>query len=159
MKRRTHFSGCVVANMITLIMLPALALAASDTGTLQVGHQVVLILRVDVCISGYASPVGSYSPTGLTGGETVGAIYDVNTVNALCSNFVSGHDSYFHASGFSTDPGQTWLTSVTCNGIAKTGASATYSYSSGTAIWAWSSDFSLRSIASGTNVSCTISHN
>lgn len=146
--------GCAVASI---------ALASSDTATLTVGHFTLVAGIIDTCESGYGSggPVGSYSPTGLTGGEIVQTILDADIVSAdSCTDVeVITHTSSLIVSGFSIDPGQTWVTSITCNGVEKTGASASsFSYSSGTATWHWPSDFSLISKPSGTNVSCTISH-
>jgi hypothetical protein len=150
-------------KMISLFVIPAIALAASDNGTLTVGKTVVPIDgTLWLCYSGYRGGAGSYSPTGLTGGKTVVNLFDYNVIGtSVCTTMsaIYTHNSTFRVSGFSIDPGQAWLTSATCNGIAKTGVSASsFSYSSGTATWTWSSDFNFISISSGTNVSCTISH-
>jgi hypothetical protein len=66
--------------------------------------------------------------------------------------------SFLQISGFSVDPGQDWLSSITCNGVKNDGSGATlFSYSSGKAIWEWSQVFGLMA-NNGSNVSCTISH-
>lgn len=132
-----------------------LAFASSDTGTLLVGAT-----SGGVClqiISGYDSPisVGSYSPTGLTGGKTVTLIIDsafFEPQSGCPANF-----SGINVSGFSSNPGQSWLTSVTCNGVTNTGSSAGYSYSGGLASWSFSKLFGFTG-GSGHNFSCTIVH-
>src|SRR6185312_3937146 len=74
---------------------------------------------------------GSYSPTALTGGELVSALDDV--VDPMCSL----HSSGITVSGFSSNPGAGWLSSVRCGGVTNTGSSASFNYSSGTADWSW----------------------
>jgi hypothetical protein len=162
---RKSSRGCLSSVLIGLAAIPIIAFATNDNGTLTVGKQSSHLpppVNIWACTSGYEPtvPLGSYSPTGLTGGETVSLLTDLDTgTTSACSNLAKS--SFLHVSGFSIDPGQAWITSVTCNGIEKTGISASsYSYSSGTAIWTWNgSDFGLISKSSGTNVSCTISHN
>jgi hypothetical protein len=73
---------------------------------------------------------GTYSPTGLTGGETVAAILDNGGTNCFPESI------QFSVSGFTSNPGATWLTSITCNGIEETGSTASFSYLSGSA-WVW----------------------
>jgi hypothetical protein len=60
-------------------------------------------------------------------------------------------------SGFSSNPGQSWLSSVTCNGVTNSGSTAGFSYSSGVATWEWVRLFGLFSEI-GLSVSCTIVH-
>lgn len=134
---------------------PMIALAATDDGTITVGK--FGGGGLPLCFWGYSSSsiaFGSYSPTGLTGGRTVAYLNtDVTGPNCL-----GGFYGNFGASGFSSDPGQSWLTSVTCNGTTKLGAIATYSYSSGTAQWTWSFttwDFPSKA---GSQFACTIVH-
>jgi hypothetical protein len=149
-------------KLIGTVLIPAIALAASDNGTLTVGKGVSSTVQqpsLYICASGYQSPsLGSYSPTGLSGGKTVHALwdFDVGGGNPSCPTPVS---SFFSAAGFSSNPGQSWTTSVTCGGVSKTGASATYSYSGGIASWQWSSTFGFNAKPLGSNVSCTIVHN
>jgi len=51
-------------------------------------------------------------------------------------------------SGFASNPGQSWLTSVTL-----------FSYSSdGSVLWEWPTGFGFVAVPAGTNVSCTIVH-
>lgn len=46
--------------------------------------------------------------------------------------------SWIHISGLASNPGQSWLTSVTALGVTTTGAKATsYTYSGGIASWLW----------------------
>jgi hypothetical protein len=100
---------------------------------------------------GYQSSVGgSYSPSGLTGGTTVVALSD----SGLCF----GTLSVVQISGFAANPGQNWLSSVTCGGVTNLGSSATFSYGGGVADWIWGTEFGFRSKV-GSNVSCTIVHN
>lgn len=164
MKLRKWLSLRVSTRLVVITLLPTLALAATDDGTLSVGHKTNKLEELNFCFSGYSSGspgLGSYSPTGLTGDETIKEIEDANLVSAESCTMVlvESQTSILIVSGFSIDPGQAWVTSITCNGLEKTGASAAnYSYSSGSATWSWSSDFSLIGKYSGTNVACAISH-
>lgn len=146
----------LVARTLAMICVavPILVLAATDSATLKVGGTTGVCLgSLFFADKGYNSGTfGSYSPNGLTGGKTVTAVYDLS-----CGAVKSSH---LVIAGFSTDPGQTWLTSVTCNGITNSSTSASsYGFSSGSASWAWTSQFGFASIANGTNVSCSITHN
>jgi len=133
-------------------IIPMIALAASDNGTITVGA----IVGTPICSWGYVPPsTGSYSPTGLTGGKTVAYLF-VIAAGPSCTGAPTGD---FGASGFSSNPGQSWLTSVACNGTTKTGATATYSYSSGTAQWSWSSTTWGFPAKVGSQLACTIVHN
>ena len=139
--------------MLSLCVVPA-AQAATDVGTLTKGSAYGC-----PAYFGYhaVGPVGSYSPTGLTGGKTVFSILDNLFFGASCPG---GVVALITVTSFSSDPGSAWLTSVTCNGVTKTGASASFSYSGGAATWMWASSwFGFSSLANGTNVSCTIVHN
>lgn len=130
------------------------ALATSDNGTLTVGQVSVPCLpgRPGAPFEdGYNSavPIGSYSPTGLTGGRTVTNIVDFH--GSACF----GTFSFLTVEGFSSDPGSSWLSSITCNSVEELPSSASYSYSSGQARWEWTSTFGL---TNGTQVGCTIVH-
>jgi len=94
---------------------------------------------------------GALNPSTLTGGKTITAFYD-NKYNG-----VSLIESIFKVSGFTSDPGQAWLTSAKVNGVTRTGASAQYSYASGVAQWRWVPPATPVFGSSG-NVSCTIIH-
>jgi hypothetical protein len=145
-----------LALVASLGISPMIALAASDDGTITVGF-------AGSCSSGppgfeewgyLSGGQGSYSPTGLTGGKTVVGLYAL-LIGVTCIGTVNGH---FAVSGFSSDPGQSWLTSVACNGTTKTGATATYSYSSGTAQWTWSATSWGFNSKVGSQLACTIEH-
>ena len=154
-KNRFDRSVLVVASIF--LLTPMLAAAASDVGTLTVGEHIVGIPPTHPCVMvdyGYQSGLenGSYSPTGLTGGKTVIEVYD--TTNCSSTYLFSA----LAVSGFSSDPGKTWLTSITCNGVTNdSSSSSSYSYGSGTAAWEWTQSFGLSSKV-GNNVTCTIVH-
>ena len=141
----------------SLLITPMLSSAATDNGTLLVGHLVVTLPPSMTClfiIDGYHSEalIGSYSPTGLTGGQTVSDLEDDYHCNGTYL------ETFFVVTGFSADPGKSWLTSVTCNGVTNSVGSSTYDgYSSGRAQWHWTNAFGLNSKV-GTNVSCSIVH-
>lgn len=81
---------------------------------------------------GYASGFGSITGASLDGTHSIITLEDnAAPITTLIVN------------GFASDPGSTWLTSMTINGITRTGASATYSHGSGTAQWTWGSTLSL----------------
>ena len=133
-----------------------LALASSDIGTLTIGHSTLGSCEsAPGLIAGfYTSVTGSYSPAGLTGGEAVYALID--TIYTHCSGF-----SALVVSGFTSNPGQSWLTSTACHGVTNSGSSAylfQYDSTSHTATWYWTTLFGLTSLSTGTNVSCTIAH-
>jgi hypothetical protein len=139
-----------------LLFGPLLAFAATDVGTLMVGHATGGQCGGRMLVySGYkpSLSIGSYSPTGLTGGRTVTTLADFT--QAFCGvNLTS-----LSVSGFTTNPGSGWLTSVTCNGISNSGGSGSFSFADGTATWSWNRGFGLLPLPTGTNVSCTIVHN
>lgn len=104
-------------------------------------------------LTGFYVTFGSYSPTGLTGGKTVAQILDRTSANGC----LIGSESHVTVSGFSANPGSSWLVSITCQGITRTGASSAFSYSGSTAFWSWSAlNFGF---TNGANVSCSITHN
>lgn len=124
----------VKAMSVLLMMLGVCRVAAAytDTGTLYVsGGSGGLCGGSPVLASGYASStaMGSYSPTGLTGGETLLSLID--SIGTVCPITISG----MAVSGFSSNPGQSWLSSVKCGGVTMTGSSAIFIYSGGIASW------------------------
>jgi len=158
------WSRGLVLMLIGCFGVSPLVLASSNTGTLTTGSDIVC-LHVNpppisnerlVGFSGdssFSNTFGSYSPTGLTGGTTVIAVWDNLHLNSSCG---TGNSSLFAVSGFSVDPGQDWVSSITCHGVENTGSGATsYSYGNGIAIWTWSQIFGL---SGTTSVSCTIVH-
>jgi hypothetical protein len=154
-KIQSNTAAFIVSALIALAVTPP-AIAASDNATLTIGRVTAPLGGCPVYkISGYVGSggPGSYSPTGLTGGQAVAQLADHHCGgNALATTL--------SVTGFSVDPGQLWLTSVTCNGVTKTAAAASFSYSSGNARWTWSAaSFGLLTPPVGTNVSCTIVHN
>jgi hypothetical protein len=137
-----------------LITASQLAIASSsDSGTLTIGVGGGGSCGIGPLIdSGYVPGIskGSYSPTGLTGGKTVAGIIDYNG----CAT-----GSELDVTGFSSNPGASWLTSISCNGVTKDGSTAAFTYSGGEGIWQWGSNFGFATLGSGTEVSCTIVHN
>jgi hypothetical protein len=98
----------------------------TDSSTLTEGFYCSLAA---ICWRGYASgSYGSLSSTSLSGGGTVTGVVD-HQVGSLYQGELSGT--------FATNPGATWLTSVTAKGVTLKGSTATFSYSSGTASWIW----------------------
>jgi len=88
-----------------------------------------------ITLRGYSPGVmGSLVPNTLIGGKTVQQFHEtwVNNGNTFQSTFL-------RIAGFNANPAASWLASVSCRGNTRTGASATYTYSSGTATWQWNS--------------------
>jgi hypothetical protein len=146
-------------SLLTILILSGvggLASAASDHATLTVG-----IVPGGVCnqsLAGFGSGAyGSYSPTGLTGGTTVTSLQDSIYLQFGCATNFSG----VTISGFSSNPGSSWLMSVTCNSVTRSGASAGFSYlGGGVARWLWSNQFfGFHGLGNGANTGCTIVHN
>lgn len=96
-----------------------------------------------VVIAGYSTPeglfgaqFGSISSGSLPPGQTLNSILDNYTLNPEGDQLFQS--SSFSVSGFSADPGKTWLTQIDMNSITHTGASAAgYGYSAGVATWEW----------------------
>lgn len=77
--------------------------------------------------------IGSVSPATLSGGKILKTFYDQK----------NGYGQYIvselSVSGFTADPGKSWLDAAKALGQTRTGAAAiTYGYSGGTAKWTWS---------------------
>lgn len=64
-----------------------------------------------------------------------------------------GSGAVFGIGGFSADPGAALATSITANGVTLTFATATYSYSGGTATWGWASSFGF---VNGNSYNCIL---
>lgn len=148
-----------LALLISSIAASRLAMAHTENGTLTVGRYTESCGSPQISfffVDGYSTglSIGSYSPTGLIGGETVIEIADELSIS--CPNHSTL--SLLEVSGFSSNPGSSWLTSVTCNGVTNDASAASYSYNSGVAEWVWSQLFGLAE-ENGTNVGCTIIHN
>ena len=105
-----------------------------------------------IVISGYnpSTGTGALNPTTLSGGYSVAAFYDNKNGPSLI-------ETIFRVSGFAADPGQAWLTSAKVGANTRTGATAQYTYGSGTAQWRWVPPLTTIFGSSG-NVSCTIIH-
>jgi Zn-dependent metalloprotease len=113
----------------------------ADTGTMTEGARTVFNINggLDTTYKGYKSGFeGSYSPTALTGGRTLAEFDDIGACSGPCGTLTNG---VVVVSGFSSDPGAGWLSSVTANGVTKLNSAAAYSYSSGSATWSWGSVF------------------
>lgn len=137
---------CLIASQLAMA-------SSSDTGTLTVGvGSGGLCGPAPLISSGYVPLLmkGAYSPTGLTGGKTVTGVIDYDG----CST-----QAELDVSGFSSNPGSSWLTSITCNGVAKLASASSFTYSGGQAIWQWPGNFGFAMLGIGANTSCTIVHN
>lgn len=97
-------------------------------------------------------PFGSYAPTVLTGGKSVVGAFEIFN-GGTCLTAGANLD----VSGFSANPGSTWLVSITCNGTSKSGSGLTPIYSGGTASWHWATLFNLPNPP--TKTTCSIVHN
>ena len=77
--------------------------------------------------TGYISgSIGSIDNANIGAGISVVSVYDDATVGAVLG-----------ITGFSSDPGSTYIVSVTANGVTLNAPSAVYSYNAGTAFWQW----------------------
>lgn len=74
---------------------------------------------------------GSRSPTTLTTGKGLGDLYDYRDIGAPY------FASVIAITGFTTDPGASYLYDVTVGGVTKLASTALYGYSAGTAYWTW----------------------
>jgi len=158
MKGKARLNGPLSVGAMALFALTSLsANAATDNGTLTVGIRGAGICNgipnVDI---GYHSGIaGSYSPATLTGGRTVSAVFDFRAGGGNC-----GYSSSLVVSGFTSNPGFGWLTSIRCNGgatLSSGSSSFTYTSSSGEASWIWTGATNQFGFSSG-SVTCTIVH-
>jgi hypothetical protein len=144
-RRARRMSACLGA---ILMAVAAVAHATTDTSTMTIGSVNTgfgVWTGFQCCGTG---SFGSMSPSTLTGGESYNRWYDVGSSLA-----------YFTISGFTSNPGSSWLSSASCVGTSKTGATATYSYSSGAATWSWTSSFGFAAaLHNGQNGSCSVTH-
>lgn len=147
-----------VAGMIS-ISQTAVA-SDSDTGTLTVGQEMQHCGTGTTTTQGYIeTEIGSYSPTGLTGGATVADLFNQVTIPAQGGTQCPAGNTQFEATGFSSNPGKSWLISIECSGTTATVSSTTeYSYGDGVAWWEFTS-VALTLGNEGSMVSCTITHN
>ena len=155
---RKFIKGWLVSfSLVGFICASQFAMATSDSGTLTPGGQESCTTPPYTMFIGYDPPNGwgSYSPTTLTGGYTVTLLMDAGASGVSCE--AAAVNANFSVSGFSSNPGSSWLTSVTCDGVELLASNGTFGYSSGTASWVWSNSQFYFSI--GDQVSCTIVHN
>ena len=133
--------------LASLLVLPVACWAATDTPTITVGE----IGNNGVPISiGYASGTyGSITP------KTTGNGYTYVNFFVSEPGTHGGGGSYLTISGFSSNPGASWLMSVTCNGVTLSGPGATYS--AGTITFTLSGPF-FSANQVGENVTCTVIH-
>jgi hypothetical protein len=133
----------------------------SDSGTLTAGGGSAgcgsgsTLIRVGYT-TGAIGDRGSYSPSTLTGGKTVADVLDqtVTGGGTGCPTSLVA----LNVSGFTANPGTSWLTSITCNSKKLTSSTATFSYASGVAAWDWPISDSF-GFVSGDEYTCTIVHN
>jgi hypothetical protein len=71
---------------------------------------------------------------------TGGTLSDVKEIAGLrdTNPTAIGGDGLLRITGFASDPGSGYFTSITANGSTKLSSTATYSYLSGAAVWQWS---------------------
>jgi hypothetical protein len=154
MNNLTTSVKCLLCMLLTTTMASA---SSSDIATLSAGSTLSCFNGIanKTSLFGYESgEFGSYSPTGLTGGEVVVDLFDHRSFGTGSCTFPNG--SVLLISGFSVNPGSAWLSSATCNGVTNSQSSSSYSYSSGIARWDWNQEFNF---SNGINYSCTIVHN
>ena len=147
------------ASIVLTVASQLAAASDSDSGTLTAGDDVIERCGAGQLLAiGFASGVfGSYSPTGLTGGTSVSALYDQAPVPI--GPGCPGGSTLFQVTGFSSNPGKSWLISITCEGTEATPESTTsFSYNDGAALWQWA-NVVLPMGPAGNNESCTIVHN
>lgn len=120
------------------VAVPQAGAWCPDRPTLTQGSRSQTVFGITTIERGFASGMGSMSPTSTNGGAPYIALEDKSFAGGPFQGILS----------LSTyDPGSTYVVSVTANGVTKTGASATYSYTPGpfgipgTATWTWSTPF------------------
>lgn len=88
--------------------------------------------------AGYDDGTGGTS-TGTAGGSITGGTLTGGKIICEVSSFGGLAQDRFRVRGFTTDPGQNWLISLTVNGVTKPFTNMTYSYDAthGTANWIW----------------------
>ena len=143
-----------ILAVICSVFASLVAAAAPESGTLTVGRASQGPGGCTYTHSGYSGDVspliGSYSPSGLSGGLVVGALEDLT-----CSPFFAA--SQLRVYGFSSNPGQSWLQYVSCGGVDKWGSAATFNYyASGIAVWHWPSTFGFNAAPVGSVRTCEI---
>lgn len=100
-----------------------------------------------------APAYGAVSPAVTSNGYKYSAIYVNDPICRPVQGCTNGGTT-FQLSGLSSNPGQSWLNLITGFGYSLTGASAIYSYSSGTATWQWGNYTTF----SGSSIQLSITH-
>ena len=149
-------------SMFVCCAISAYALASSsESGTLTIESGLICRgIGVNVAFgagfdNGTYGTYGSYSPLGLTGGQDVKGVFDIVS-NDTCSSLTTHAELV--VSGFSSNPGSSWLVSVTCNDVERASGSV-FNYSGGVATWQWVRTFGFYNQSVGSQVACTIVHN
>jgi hypothetical protein len=135
--------------------------SVSDSGTLtSAGHSSACGSGSTSVLEGYASVTGlsfgSYSPSTLTGGKTVAEVFDRTVAGSPMG--CPTPSVVLAISGFTSSPGSSWVTSITCNSVKLTTPGIGFSYSSGLATWTWNASTPF-GFSPGVNYTCTIVHN
>ena len=121
---------------MTGILASTPMMLVGDTGTDSATMTIGSYYAAPVTYYGYSD--GTYNPAGHSFGSLSLTLQDGKVVKSFISAFYTTYTSTLYISGFSSDPGQSYLYSVTSNGTTKTGAAAsTYTYSGGVAYWTW----------------------
>jgi hypothetical protein len=158
--RKLVRQSLVAFSLVGFACASQFAMAASDTGTLVPNgiYQCTGDPMPYEIFVGYqaGSQYGTYSPTTLTGGYTIAELMDVGVSGVTCDGIDNG---VFSVSGFSSNPGSSWLTSVNCGGVEQLASNASFGYSSGTASWTWNQSPFDFEFEIGDQISCTIVHN
>ena len=149
--RMGYFGAIYLLGTAGVVIATPAADQATDPGILVIGQ-----LSGGACsqaLSGFGSGVyGKYFPSELTGGTAVVAVFD-SVFLGSCNRF-----SALSVSGFPSNPGASWLSAVTCNGVRKSGGDAIFSYSGGVAEWMFVTLFGFDSMRKETKVSCVVVH-
>lgn len=117
--------------------------------TLTIGTAIVGGIAYRGFASG-ATSFGSLGSASTSDGYTVVSVYDYR------DNSTPEYIAVCAISGFGTDPGQAYLYDVTANGTTKTGSTAAYTYSTGTAIWEWADSTTAPLFGFGTSGTTTL---
>lgn len=125
----------------------------NDGGTWRTVFQYLLLdAVVTEGTGGTGSAYHGYSASSGYGSITSALVANAYTLDEISSEDISGSTT-LRIGGFSSDPGQSFFSSIAIGGVSKTSASASvYSYSSGTATWIWSSYSTLDGVGTSTVV-------
>ena len=132
-------------SLALLLAFPAASWAVTDSPLVTVGEE-----DSDAVVGFDSGVFGSISPTKTSNGFTYLQI--ITEIGA------HGGASVFNLKGFSSNPGQSWLTSIKCGSNTQTGSTASYTYSGGEASWEWTNGALFGTSQVGTKVTCTIVH-